>query len=231
MFAYIPARGGSKRVPRKNIKALGGKPVLGHTIEQLLKTGGVSGVYVSTEDDEIRRVAEEYGAQCLGPRAPELADDATGFIDLIHGDVPRYAEAAGDREVMFVLATAALVPARVYGAAVETFHRDRPNVLMSCTHYPVSPLWAMIQKPDGFWTPIMPQYCFTASKDLPQTLVDAGLFYLFDLDVMLRSSSLKVVDRLQAVTVEERYSVDVDWPEDWDMLERKFRDLSKGDPA
>jgi pseudaminic acid cytidylyltransferase len=228
MFAYIPARGGSKRVPRKNIKPLGGTPIIVRTIGNLLNAKRIRDVYVSTDDPEIRIAAEQAGAQCLAPRAPELADDETGFAELIHRDIPRYADACGGRDVFLVLPTAALVPADVYDAAAEIFLAERPNVLMSAMPYPVSPLWALCKKDDGHWEPILPEYCFTASKDLPTTMADAGLFYGFNVDVMQKHDSLKVVDRLQLFPVSQRYAVDVDEPEDWEALEDKYALLVRG---
>lgn len=222
MFAYIPARGGSKRVPGKNVKALGGTPVIARTIANLRAAEVFTGIFVSTDDADIRAAAEQAGAKCLDPRARELADDETGFVELIHRDISRYAEACGDRDVLLVLATAALVPGRVFRAAVETFSANRPNVLMSAVRYPVSPLWALQERADGYWEAVLPEYCYTASKDLPETIADAGLFYGFNLDEMMKHDSLKVIDRLQIFPVPVRIAVDVDEPEDWEVLEEKY---------
>ena len=222
MFAYIPARGGSKRVPGKNVKALGGAPVIARTIANLRAADVFSGIFVSTDDADIRAAAEQAGADCLDPRIAELSDDETGFVELIHKDVRRYAEACGDRDVMLVLATAALVPGAVFRSAVATFSADRPNVLMSAMRYPVSPLWALRERADGYWEAVLPEYCFTASKDLPETIADAGLFYGFNLDEMMKHDSLKVIDRLQVFRVPGSIAVDVDEPEDWQALEEKY---------
>ena len=228
MIAYIPARGGSKRVPRKNIRILDGQPVLARTIEHLIAAGRFREVYVSTDDAEIAQVAEEAGAKTLAPRREDLADDETGFIELIHKDLPRYTDDVGDRLVCLALATAALVPPEVYAAAADRFGQDRPDVLMSSARYSVSPLWALQRKADGFWSPVLPEYCFTASKDLPETAADAGLFYIFDLDVAAGLDSLKVVDRLQLYPVQQRFAVDVDEPEDWEVLEQQYALISRG---
>lgn len=223
MLAYIPARGGSKRIPRKNIRSLGGRPILARTIDTLRQLTFVEQVFVSTDDADIARVAQDAGAGYLGPRAEELSGDKPGFIDLIHRDMERHADAAGGiREILFVLATAALVPASVYRDAYRLYGEKRPDVLMSCERFHQSPYWAMKQKADGYWEPIFPEKVFVNSQDLPPTLIDAGLFYFFNLDRMREFESLKIVDRLLAFEVAESYAVDVDTPADWQRLERRY---------
>lgn len=227
MFAYIPARGGSQRVPNKNIKLLDGKPVLAHVIDTIRQLDFLKQVYVSTDSPEIVRIAETSGATCLDLRRANLADHRAGFIDLIREDLPRFSAATeGDREVLFVLATAALVPPHVLTDAYTVYEREAPEILMSCERYPVSPYWAMVKKPDGFWQALFPDKVLVNSQDLPETLVDAGLFYFFSLDTMSAYSSVKLVDRLMAYEVDRRYAVDVDTSEDWRELERKFQEIT-----
>jgi CMP-N-acetylneuraminic acid synthetase len=227
MIAYIPARGGSKRIPRKNIRPVNGTPILARTIANLRKLDFVSRVYVSTDAPEVRDVAEQAGATCLELRDPELSDDKSGFIDLIHHDIGRHSdEAGGDRHVLFVLATACLVPSRIFREAYQVYQENLPDVLMSCEAFHSSPFWAMVKKADGFWKPLFPEKVFINSQDLPDSLVDAGLFYFFDLDTMRKFKSVKLVDRLLAFEIAEDYAVDVDTPADWNRLEEKFRKLN-----
>ena len=224
MFAYIPARGGSRRIPQKNIRLLAGRPVIAHVIAALRSLEFIRAVHVSTDDPAIAAVAEAAGAVCLEPRARELSDDKAGFADLIHRDIARFAaHNGGDRDVLFALATAALVPASVYRSAHERFSADRPDILMSAE--PAHPFWSMVQKPDGYWQPLFPDKVLTNSQDLPAAQIDAGLFYMFDLDVMMRFPSVKLVDRLQTFVVPSAYTIDVDSPDDWEELENKYRRL------
>ncbi len=221
MFAYIPARGGSKRIPGKNVRMLGGKPIIAHVIETLRSLDFISAVHVSTDDAEIKAVAERHGAVCLDLRAPGLSDDSAGFIDLIRDDVPRFVAAhGGDTEVLFALATAALVPASLLCEAHAVYRKERPDVLMSCE--PASPWWDMIRKEDGFWWPLYPDKVLINSQDLPLAMVDAGLFYFFDQPTVTRFESVKLVPRLRAFEVPSCFSGDIDTLDDWDLLEYKY---------
>jgi N-acylneuraminate cytidylyltransferase len=223
MFVYIPARGGSQRLPRKNIRRLGGKPVLAHVIDNLKALPFVSRIHVSTDDPEIAVIAEERGAQCLGLRDSRLADSQSGFTDLIRDDIPRYIAAnGGDAEVLFVLATAALVPPEIYRDAHEVYRAERPEILMSCETYSEPPWWALQQKPDGFWYPMFPDKVSVNSQDLPPAITDSGLFYFFDQEVMRRYDCHKLADRLKAYVVPHRYRCDINDEEDWERLEWKF---------
>ncbi|MCW0234949.1 MAG: acylneuraminate cytidylyltransferase family protein [Ferrovibrio sp.] len=226
MFAYIPARGGSQRIARKNIKTLGGKPIIVHVIQALQAVPGIDRIHVSTDDREIRAIAEAHGAVCLEPRSSDLSNSKAGFIDLIREDIPRYIEAnGGTSEVVFALATAALVPAAVYSDAISAFQQNRPDVLMSCESYDHPVWWAFRQKQDGFWTPIFPDKVQTNSQDLPPALTDSGLFYVFDQKVLSRFPSHKLVDKLLPYEVPAAYRCDIDTPEDWERLEWKYHRL------
>ncbi|WP_417845200.1 cytidylyltransferase domain-containing protein [Thalassospira povalilytica] len=226
MLAYIPARGGSQRIPRKNIRLLGGKPIVAHVIEQVLQLTFVTDVFVSTDDAEIKDVAESFGAQCGALRDPCLSNSKAGFIDLIKQDIPRYCREAEDDEVLFCLATAALVPSEVYISAYEEYTISQPDILMSCEPYPEPVWWALQQKEDGYWHPMYPDKVLINSQDLPKTLTDSGLFYFFNQRNMNRFSSHKIVEKLQAFEVPHQYRCDVNDEEDWERLEWKFQRLN-----
>ena len=228
MFAYIPARGGSKRILGKNIKNLGGSPILTRVIKELKTLNFLSEVYVSTDDENIRDIAEQSGAVSLDPRAPSLSNDQAGFIDLMHHDLDRFAnDNGGEREVLFVLATAALVPADIYTEAHNVYRKKEPDILMSCESFNSPPWWALTPDPDGNWKPAFPEWILTNSQDLPPTVTDAGLFYFLNIDRMKHFDSHKTVDRLEAFTVPHQYSVDVDTVDDWEILEKKFEQLGQ----
>ena len=137
MIAYIPARGGSKRIPQKNIKLLGGRPVLARIIEVLKSLEFVKKVCVSTDDLKIQEIAIQSGAETGELRAKELSDDYVNFITLIRKDVPRF---AGDSEdILFALPTAALIQKKHYCEAFEIYKKSSPQLLMAAVDYPIGP--------------------------------------------------------------------------------------------
>ncbi|WP_135081491.1 acylneuraminate cytidylyltransferase family protein [Terasakiella sp. SH-1] len=228
MFAYIPARGGSQRIPRKNIRELDGTPIIGHVINHLKELDFLSNVYVSTDDEEIAEVARSYGAETLELRSPDLADSISGFTDLIRHDIPRFMKAEeNDHEVLFCLATAALVPAEIYLKAYEQFKKDEPEVLMSCEPFHEPAFWAMTQKEDGFWYPLFPDKVLINSQDLEPTITDSGLFYFFDQRILAQYDCHKLANKLQAFLVPHGYSCDINNEADWERLEWKYERLQR----
>lgn len=228
MLAYIPARGGSQRIPRKNIRPLDGKPIMAHVIEQVQKLPFITDIFVSTDDVEIKDVAESFGAQCCALRDPRLSNSKAGFIDLIKEDLPRFCQEVGSDEVLFCLATAALVPAEIYSSAYEEYKTSLPDILMSCEAYPEPIWWALQQKEDSYWHPMFPDKVLINSQDLPKTLTDSGLFYIFNQKNMSRFSSHKIVEKLQAFEVPYQYRCDVNDDEDWERLEWKYQRINSG---
>lgn len=224
LFAYIPARGGSTRVPRKNVKTLGGVPVLARVIANL-RAGGIDNVAVSSDDAEILAVARAAGAVTLEPRAAELSDSATGFLELVRDDLPRFASHFGTNHVMFALATAALVDGGLYAQAAARYFERRPALMLAVTTFPISPFWALVEKSDGSgWGPLFPEESRLPSQLHPRTCVDAGLFFLLDLERCRHLPALLEADPLETFEVPARVAVDVDTDEDWAELERRFSD-------
>lgn len=234
LLCYIPARGGSKRVPRKNIRLLGEKPVLVHVIEALKKLDFVPAICVSTDDAEIAEISKRAGATVLGPRPPELSNNQASFQDLLQQDVPRFLAHFGvepsHATILFVVATACLVTPGVYRQAYEAFLRDRPPILMAATRYSISPFWAMTKIGQGRWAPMFPDKIGMCTQDFPDTCSDAGLFYYLDFSVMIQSPKhwFLCPGGVARFLVPESMAVDLDTPEDWKRLEQNYRSLQEG---
>ncbi len=242
MIAYIPARGGSRRIPRKNVRLLGGKPALAHVVSTLEALTFLDATFVSTDDEGIASVAREAGARVLELRDPALADDHTPFNTLLRHDLPRHLEAAGARpeeaEILVVLPTACLVQEATYRSAREAFHGSASPVLFASVGYPASPFRALVREDPArvgggdppvhrqgeAWRPLFPDMLNRRSQDLPPAQVDAGLFY------MLRWKEVRaheghwftVPGGVDCFPVPASIAVDVDEPEDWLALERRF---------
>lgn len=141
IIAIIPARGGSKGIPRKNIRFLGGKPLIAHTITEALKSRYIDRVVVSTEDEEIAGIAKEYGAEVLG-RPIGLASDSTP-TEAVLEYVIKYLKWEGGYEVDVVVLlqpTSPLRNIRHIDAAVETFFINKYDSLLSVCYSDVF-LW------------------------------------------------------------------------------------------
>lgn len=234
MIAYIPARGGSRRIPGKNVRLLGGKPALAHVVSTLREVEFLDAIFVSTDDEAVAGVAREAGATVLELRDAALADDFTPFNTLLRHDLPRHLDATGmgsdEAEVLVVLPTACLVPKETYSEASEVFRGGGHSVLFASVGYRASPFRALVQDGDGGWRPLFPDRLNHRSQDLPPAQVDAGLFY------MLRWREVRsheghwftVPGGVHCFAVPDAIAVDVDEPGDWLELERRFAAMAKG---
>jgi len=231
LIAYIPARAGSKRVPRKNVRLLDGKPVVCHVIEAIQRSGLAKAVAVSTDDRDIKRIAESAGAVVLGLRDPELSDDRTTLMELLKKDTPRYLKALGMKDsratVLFSLATAALVDAGTYQKAHREFVKKKASILVATTKFSHNPYRALIEASGGRWRPLFPKYLLKRSQDLPRTQVDAGLFYFLNFSKAVRHAGhwFDMGKGLCCYPVPDPAAVDVDTEEDWLKLEEKYKAL------
>jgi len=224
MIVYIPGRGGSKRIPKKNIKLLGGKPVIAHVIETAKSLDFVDAVFVSTDDTSIQKIATEWGAKTKDLRDEKLSEDHVDFISLIRGDVQRFVD--DDEDLLFILPTAVLVEKKHYTEAYQIYRKSAPQLLMSTIDYPISPLWAMQKDSKGFWKALHPEAIKMRSQDLPQTCVDAGLFYMMKWKEVRKFDSF-IVDKLLTYSIPREVAVDVDTPSDWKVLEELYTKKSK----
>lgn len=222
MFAYIPARGGSKRIPRKNIRELGGKPVILHVIEALSGVSGLRGIGVSTDDLEIQNIVECHGfAKTLELRPPNLAGDLSTFRDLIAEDVPRFARHFDSRDFLFVLPTAALVRTEHYELALRNFSDCPEGLIMSVRQYDYPPHLALIEK-QGTLLALFPDMFLLPTKAVPHAFYDAGCFYIAQLDVAMKAQKLIDLNPVRPFILPADCGIDIDAEADWDALEKAY---------
>jgi CMP-N-acetylneuraminic acid synthetase len=229
VIAYIPARGGSKRIPRKNMLPLGGKPVIEHVIAAVNKLPFVSAVCVSSDDGEILSTAAEAGAVTLEPRASHLSNDYAPLAQLLKEDVGRFLDHAGvsgaEATVLFVLPTAALVPPALFERAYQRYREMNAAILIATKSYPSSPFRALVRRDDGSWAPLFPEMLPRRTQDMPAAEVDSGLFYVINYQTLSRHEGhwFTVPSGLECFSVPDSVALDVDTMEDWAELERRFR--------
>lgn len=228
MMVYLPARGGSKRIPRKNMRVLGDKPVIVHVIETLKRLPFIDNICVSTDDPEIAQLSKAHGAITLDPRSADLASDTATLVDLIRHDLGRFLEHCSHRSnsdtVLVVLPTAALLSPEVLQDAFEQFNRSGGDLLCATTSYSVSPFRALVETDDGNWKPLHADMLMTRSQDLPEARVDVGMFYFMNSSAVAKHPGhwFTLPGGIQCYLVPPTMACDVDTPEDWDRLERLF---------
>tara|TARA_B100001094_G_scaffold333420_1_gene411939 strand:- start:828 stop:1517 length:690 start_codon:yes stop_codon:yes gene_type:complete len=222
MFAYIPARIGSKRIRKKNIRILDGKPLIIHVIDNLLETSEINDIAVSTDSDEVLEICSDINdVTTLDLREKKLADDKTDFMDLIINDMPRYCSYFNDKEFIFCLPTAALVQAKEYSSAIEKFYSDPQGIVMSVVGYDISPYLAL-EKNNNSYKPIFPEKYLEPTSVLPKTVADCGCFYILNYESALRSKKLIDIKPLNVHILNSDIGIDLDLEEDWLSLQDKY---------
>ena len=216
--AIIPARGGSKRVPRKNIKDFFGKPLIAYSIEAALKSNLFEKVIVSTDDEEIANVAIKYGANVPFIRPKELSDDFTGTGAVIEHTINylKGQEEAYDF-VCTIYATAPFLQEKYLIEAFDKLKNSNARNAFSCTSMPF-PIQRTFKITDDercemFW----PENFSKRSQDLEEAYQDAGQFYWTNLDI--KSTDI-IFGKDSIPIILPRYLVqDIDTLEDWQRAE------------
>ena len=177
-IAIIPARGGSKRIPKKNIKDFLGKPIIAYSIELALNIKLFSKVIVSTDDQEIKDVAIKYGAEVPFIRPKEIADDFTGTHEVI-GHAVKCLKDNGEKMdyVCCVYATAPLIEKDDLKKGFELIKTGKWDSVMAATNFSYPIFRSFENLPDGGLKMIFPEHYNSRSQDLPEIYHDAGLFY------------------------------------------------------
>lgn len=230
-IAIIPARGGSKRIPRKNVRIFAGKPMIAHAIGVALESGLFSRVIVSTDDAEIRAVAEAAGAEAPFERPADLADDITPTVPVIAHAVREML----DRGVQFDHACCIYpgVPFLQPQDLVEGRHLLDSGAAPYA--FPVVPFPSPIQRAlrragDGRVEPFDPQYVLVRTQDLEPAYHDAGQFYWGGTQAWL--DGLPIHANGAAFVMPEWRIVDIDTEADWIRAELIHRALqSLGAPT
>jgi len=224
MFAYIPARIGSKRIPKKNIRLLDGKPMICHVIENLSKVHGLKGIAVSTDSEEIQAIVSGYkNVVTLALRHNEIATDDATFIDLIQHDLPRFQQYFMSNQVLFSLATSALIPDSLFQQGVNTFLSKSQGLVMSVKHLPSDTCLALQQTDSGHIEPLFPSNYAKPTKYLPKLVVDAGGFYIFNANDLKGLGMFIELKPITPVYLPERIGIDIDTEDDWQEMLKQYQ--------
>ncbi len=221
-IAIITARGGSRRIPRKNIKEFCGKPILAYSIEAAVNAGVFDTVMVSTDDEEIAEIGRQYGAEVPFFRSGETAGDYATTNDVLLEVLGEY-EKRGERYDLgcCIYPTAPFVTAEKLAQAVERLLESDADTLIPVTPFSYPPQRAMIVK-EGRLLFEYPQYLDSRSQDLEPHYHDAGQFYVFRTEAFQKNRKLMVGNILPQV-ISELEVQDIDNETDWAIAEMKYR--------
>jgi pseudaminic acid cytidylyltransferase len=222
MLAVIPARGGSKRIPRKNIKLFCGKPIIAWSIEAALDCGCFDQVIVSTDDAEIADIAQQYGARVPFIRPVELSDDYTGTIPVISHAIEWFRERYKlPDQVCCIYATAPFVRASDIRNGLDILRSADCDFAFSVTSYPFPIQRAVRITGEGRVEMLNPECFNIRSQDLEDVYHDAGQFYWGKASAWLTGKT--IFGLASAVVQLPRYHAqDIDTIEDWEMAEYLF---------
>ena len=225
-IAIITARGGSKRIPRKNVKEFCGRPILAYSIEAALNAGVFDTVMVSTDDEEIAGVARQYGAEVPFFRSENTSNDYATTNDVLLEVLTEYEKRGTDYELACcIYPTAPFVTAGKLKDAVARLLQSDADTLIPVVAFSYPPQRAMIVK-DGRLVFEYPQYLDSRSQDLEPHYHDVGQFYVFRTAAFRKNKKLMVGNILPLV-VSELEVQDIDNQTDWEIAEIKYR-LMKG---
>ena len=224
--AIIPARGGSKRIPGKNIRLFCGRPIIAYAIEAARRSGLFARILVSTDSDEIACIARAHGAETPFVRPAALADDVTTTAAVLAHALGALG-AAAPAHACCLYATAAFVTPEDLSAGFELL-RARPfSTVIGVTSFPAPIFRALRRTDNGQVKMIWPEHRDTRSNDLPEALHDAGQFYWVCVDDFLDQPVL-FGERTGAVRLPRRRVYDIDTVEDWEWAEAAYRTTMAG---
>ena len=222
-LAIIPARGGSKRIPRKNIKPFCGKPMIAWSIEAALESGCFDRIIVSTDDEEIAEVARQYGAEVPFLRPLELSDDHTGTIPVIrHAIETINSQGRAVEQACCLYATAPFIQAEDLRRGLEILQGSGGDYAFSVTSYAFPIQRAIRLTPEGRVEMFNPEHFNTRSQDLEEAYHDAGQFYWGRADAWLQGKMIFSPASLPVMLPRHRVQ-DIDTPEDWVRAEWLFK--------
>lgn len=226
-ICIIPARGGSKRIPRKNIKLFLGKPIIAYSIEAALKSKLFDIVMVSTDDDEISEIAKSYGAEVPFYRSKDNSEDNSSTIDVLKEVLGEYKKLGKTFENM-----CCLYPSAPF--TTENKLKEALNLLLENTYdavFPILPYTYPIERSLKLQNNKVvlryPEFESYRTQELEETYHDAGQFYFIDVSKFYKNNSV-FTKNTGAIILNEIEAQDIDNPVDWKLAELKYKVNNEG---
>lgn len=221
-LCVIPARGGSKRIPRKNVKVFHGRPMIAWSIQAALDSKAFDHVIVSTDDADIADVARAEGAEVPFIRPADLSDDHTATVPVIAHAIAEAESRWGHQDLICCLyATAPFVQAMDIVTARRQLETTGAAYAFPVTSFPFPIQRGVRLRDDNRMEMFQPEHALTRSQDLEEAYHDVGQFYWGRRDAWLAGKTLIGPDAASVIIPRHR-AQDVDTPEDWNRAERLF---------
>jgi N-acylneuraminate cytidylyltransferase len=224
-LAIIPARGGSKRIPRKNIKLFLGKPIIAYSIESAIKSGLFDEVMVSTDDAEIAMIANQYGATVPFIRSEKGSSDFATTFDVVEEVINSYKERGIEFEnVCCIYPCAPFVNEQKLENAFNLLIKENFDSVFPVIRFGF-PIQRALQKDNlGKISFFYPEYALTRSQDLLPSFHDAGQFYWMNVRSCMRQQKI-ITAKTGSIEISELEGQDIDNEIDWKIAELKYEIL------
>ena len=228
IIAVIPARGGSKRIPRKNIKNFLGKPIIAYPIKAALNSGLFDKVIVSTDDKEIAEVAKKYGAEVPYIRPSNISDDYTGTNAVVRHAIQWFLEQGETVEyACCIYATAPFLQPKYIQEGFNNIQKGGLDFSFSVTTF-AFPVQRSLRIKDNGIEPIWSEFILERSQDLEEAYHDAGQFYWGASEAFTDEHDL-FSSKSRPVIIPRYLTQDIDTLEDWKYAESMFRVLTESE--
>ena len=224
VMAIIPARGGSKRLPRKNILPLGGQPMLSYPVQAALNSGVFDAVYVTSDDAEMNTAAEQYGAKTVYRPADTATDTAHELTAVQH-----WLDNLDKKPTHFcvIYPTAAFILPEDLNGSFDVIKADPEcGVLMSVSGYDIHPYKSLVQNDKGYWEMMFPKECKMRSQHYPHVVASNGTFYWFNTSAF-EDNPTYYLDNLKTYEIPSERAIDIDTQEDYEWAQKIYK-LTKG---
>lgn len=226
-IGIITARGGSKRIPRKNIKEFCGKPILAYSIDAALRSGTFDVVMVSTDDEEIAEAARKYGAEVPFFRSPEMAGDYASTPQVLTEVMEEYKKRGQEFDLLCgIYPTAPFLKPETLKAAMDLLAESGADAVQPLVRFSFPPQRGVLIE-DGEVRFKWPEYRNSRSQDLEPFYHDVGQFYCLNAK-SFEVQKMLVMERTLPFVMSELEVQDIDTEEDWKVAEMKYRLLHMG---
>lgn len=226
-IVVIPARGGSRRIPKKNISLISGKPAIGLLISKLSSTGLFDEIVVSTDDTNIQEIAIDFGARVSIRKSPVLSNDVTPSEEVIRNYIFENQLSDTFTPVFCIYPLAVLIEKVHLREALSKLATSPTQFVISAGVLEINPLRHSFKILDSGIEVLFPENNLKRSQDLDLAYYDAGMFYLAHANTWVDAGKYWFNDNTQTVVIPPEDCIDVDSPKDLEKLRRRYEEVHR----